>query len=124
MTSESNFLYTKEHEWIKVEGDYGYIGVTDHAQGELGDIIFIEFPNIGDVFSSNDVFGTIEAVKTVADLFIPVDSEIVEINDLLESQPEKINTDPYNDGWIVKVKLLNKDNLESLLSLDEYNKLI
>ena len=124
MNTENNLLYTKDHEWIKVDGDYGYIGITDHAQSELGDIIFVELPSIGDKFKSNDVFGTIEAVKTVADLYIPIDSEIVQINDLVDSEPEKINTDPYNDGWIVKVKILNKDNLNDLLSLDEYKKLI
>ena len=124
MNPENNLLYTKDHEWINVDGDYGYIGITDHAQSELGDIIFVELPSISNKYKSNDVFGTIEAVKTVADLYIPIDSEIVEINDLVDSEPERINTDPYNDGWIVKVKILNKDNLNDLLTLDEYKKLI
>tara|TARA_B100000029_G_scaffold219310_1_gene217054 strand:+ start:335 stop:709 length:375 start_codon:yes stop_codon:yes gene_type:complete len=124
MNEEKNLLYTKEHEWIKVDGDYGFVGITNHAQSELGDIIFVELPNVDDTFKMNDVFGTIEAVKTVADLYIPIDSEIVEINELLESEPEKINTDPYNDGWIVKVKLVNKNDLDDLLSFEEYQKLI
>ena len=116
-------LFTKEHEWIKIDGDTALIGITDYAQSELGDIIFVELPEVDDSFAINDVFGTIEAVKTVADLYIPIDAEIVEINELLESEPEKINTDPYNDGWIVKVKLSDNNN-DDLLSYEEYNKLI
>ena len=124
MTKENNLLYTKEHEWLKIDGEYGFVGITDHAQSELGDIIFVEFPNIGDIFNKNDVFGTIEAVKTVADLYIPINAEIVEINDLLESEPEKINAEPYNDGWLVKIKILNKSDLDTLLSFEDYQKLI
>ena len=119
-----NLLYTKEHEWLKIEGEYAYVGITEHAQSELGDIIFIELPEVEDTFNSNDVFGTIEAVKTVADLFMPVDAEIVTINTNLDSHPENINKDPYNKGWIVKIKVTNKDNLNDLLSFDEYKKLI
>ena len=124
MADENSLLYTKEHEWLKVEEGCAYVGITNYAQSELGDIIFVEFPEIGDIFSSNDVFGTIEAVKTVADLYIPVDGEIVEINDSLESEPEKINKEPYDGGWIVKIKLKNEDDLKDLLSLDEYKKII
>tara|TARA_B100000029_G_C17203000_1_gene825124 strand:+ start:121 stop:495 length:375 start_codon:yes stop_codon:yes gene_type:complete len=124
MNKDNNLLYTKEHEWLKLEDDFAYVGITNHAQGELGDIIFVELPKIGDTFNKDDVFGTIEAVKTIADLYIPVDSEIIEINEQIETEPEKINADPYNDGWIVKVKLLNKDNLNDLLSFEEYQKLI
>jgi len=122
--SEANLLYTKEHEWINIDGEYAYVGVTDHAQSELGDIIFVELPDVGDNFSSNDVFGTIEAVKTVADLYIPIDAEIVEINENLDATPEVINQDPYKDGWIIKVKVLNKADLDSLLTLEEYKKII
>ena len=123
MNNEKELLYTKEHEWVKIEDNIAYVGITNHAQSELGDIIFVEFPEVGDSFNSNDVFGTIEAVKTVADLFMPVNSEIIEINEMLENEPEKINTDPYNDGWIVKVKLSDNNN-DDLLSYEEYNKLI
>ena len=123
MNNEKELLYTKEHEWVKIEDNIAYVGITNHAQSELGDIIFVEFPEVGDKFNSNDVFGTIEAVKTVADLFMPVNSEIIEINEMLENEPEKINTDPYNDGWIVKVKLSDNNN-DDLLSYEEYNKLI
>ena len=122
--TQNNLLYTKEHEWLKLEGEYAYVGITDHAQSELGDIIFIELPEVEDTFNSNDVFGTIEAVKTVADLYMPVDAEISEVNTNLDSQPENINKDPYNDGWIIKIKLTNKENLNDLLSFDEYKKLI
>ena len=122
--SEKNLLYTKEHEWINIEDAYAYVGITKHAQSELGDIIFVELPDKGDIFSSNDVFGTIEAVKTVADLYMPIDGEIIEINDNLEATPEMINKDPYKDGWIVKIKILNKENLEGLLSFEDYQKII
>ena len=124
MNKEKELLYTKEHEWLKIDNDIAYVGITDHAQSELGDIIFIEFPDVGDKFNSNDVFGTIEAVKTVADLFMPVNSEVIEINELLESEPEKINSDPYNDGWIIKIKLSDMTENDDLLSYDEYTKLI
>ena len=122
--SESKLLYTKEHEWIKVDGDYAYVGITDHAQSELGDIIFVELPEVGDSFNSNDVFGTIEAVKTVADLYMPVDGEIIEVNSNLDAEPEVINKDQYNKGWIVKIKLTNKENLKDLLSFEDYKKII
>ena len=122
MNNEKELLYTKEHEWVKIEDNIAYVGITNHAQSELGDIIFVDIEEVGKNFNSNDVFGTIEAVKTVADLFMPVKSEIIEINEMLENEPEKINTDPYNDGWIVKVKL--SDNNNDLLNYEEYNKLI
>ena len=122
--TQNDLLYTKEHEWLKLEGEYAYVGITDHAQSELGDIIFIELPDIEDTFNLNDVFGTIEAVKTVADLFMPVDGQIVEVNTSLDNEPENINKDPYNDGWIIKIKLTNKENIDNLLSFDEYKKII
>ena len=117
-------LFTKEHEWIKIDGDTALIGITDYAQSELGDIIFVELPDVDDSFANNDVFGTIEAVKTVADLFMPVSSKIIEVNSNIEDSPELINTHPQSDGWIVKVSIEDASELESLLTLDEYKKLI
>ena len=121
---DEKLLFTKEHEWIKVEGNIATVGITDFAQSELGDIIFVELPEIDDNFISNDVFGTIEAVKTVADLFMPISSQIIEINTLIEDSPEKINDDAEGEGWIVKIKIANNDELNNLLTQDEYNKLI
>ena len=126
----NDLKYTKEHEWLKLEdpslktSKIAYVGITDFAQGELGDIVFVEFPNSGDTFGQNDVFGTIEAVKTLADLYIPVSAKIIEINEKLEDQPELINSDPYNEGWIVKIELTDSSEIGSLLDLDAYNKLI
>ena len=117
-----HFKYTKEHEWINIET--GIIGISDFAQSELGDVVFVELPNIGDSFSRNDVFGTVEAVKTVADLYIPVSGTIIEINDALESNPELINSDPYNLGWIIKIQLDNISEIDALLSSNEYEELI
>jgi len=117
-------LFTKEHEWIKVEGNTATVGITDFAQSELGDIIFVELPEVNDNFELNDVFGTIEAVKTVADLFIPVTSKILEINNLIEENPEKINEDAEGVGWIVKIEIENSGELDNLLSYEEYKTLI
>ena len=117
-------LFTKEHEWVKVDGKTATVGITDFAQSELGDIIFVELPDKGEVFASNDVFGTIEAVKTVADLFMPVSSKIVEINTAIEDEPEKINKDAEGDGWIVKIEIENLEELDSLLKREEYDRLI
>ena len=124
MNIPNNLKYTKDHEWIIVDGDTATIGITDFAQGELGDIVFVELPNMNDDFSQNDIFGTIEAVKTLADLYIPISGIIVEINDKLESQPELINSDPYGEGWIVKIEISNSDEMDSLLSSDDYKGLI
>ena len=121
---KEKLYYTKEHEWLRLEGEFAYIGITHHAQSELGDIIFVEFPESGDVFDLMDVFGTIEAVKTVADLFTPIRCEVVEINDDLEDNPEKINSNPYDDGWLIKVKVSNHDDINLLLSHSEYEKMI
>jgi len=118
--------YTKEHEWIDVDSDSenGIIGITDFAQGELGDVVFVELPNIGDAFDRDDVFGTVEAVKTVADLYIPVSGKVVAINENLESVPELINSDPYKDGWIIKVELSDPSEINNLLTDKEYKDLI
>ena len=124
MCVDKELLYTKDHEWIDIDGKFGRIGITNHAQTELGDIIFVELPQIGDKFIAGDVFGTLEAVKTVADLYMPLDGEIVEINQNLESEPESINTDAYNEGWIAKIKISNIEKVKELLSSDDYNKLI
>ena len=124
MKIPDNLKYTSDHEWVKVEGVNAYIGITDFAQSELGDIVFIEFPEVGDIFSEGDVFGTVEAVKTVADLFAPISGEIIEINDTLENSPESINIDAYNDGWIIKIKIGNSDELDSLLDPQSYKGLI
>ena len=105
MIDKKNLLYTKEHEWLDVNGDEAQVGITDFAQGELGDIIFVELPEVGDTFSKDDVFGTIEAVKTVADLYMPVSGEIIELNNVIEDSPELINTSPHESGWIIKIKI-------------------
>ena len=118
------FKYTEDHEWIDLDGSIGLVGITDFAQSELGDIVFVELPNIGDSFSKNDIFGTIEAVKTVADLYIPVSGKILEINENLESNPELINSDPYDKGWIVKIELSSLLESDSLLSYIQYKELI
>ena len=124
MNIPENLKYSPDHEWIKVDGDSVYIGITDFAQSELGDIVFVEFPEVGDKFSAGDVFGTVEAVKTVADLFAPISGEVIEINDTLENSPEAINTDAYNDGWIIKVKIGNTKELDSLLDFESYKGLL
>ena len=124
MIIPDNLLYTKDHEWIDINDDYAYIGITNHAQSQLGDIIFVEVPEVGEKFLANDVFGTIEAVKTVADLFMPVEGEIVEINEKIESEPELINSSPYENGWIIKIKVLNISETTNLLSLDTYKNII
>ena len=124
MNIPENLKYTKEHEWIRVEEDYAYVGITDFAQGELGDIVFVELPNLEEEFNQNDIFGTIEAVKTLADLFIPISGKIVAVNEDLEGQPELINNSAYEDGWIVKIEVTNKEDLESLMNHNSYKELI
>ena len=124
MSSPNELIYTENHEWVKVEGDIATIGITDHAQSELGDIIFIEFPKINDQVEKTEPFGTIEAVKTVADLFAPLSGKILEINKTLEESPELVNSDAYGEGWIVKVSVDDLDQLNDLLSSENYEKLI
>ena len=123
MTIPDDLLYTKDHEWIRIVNDIATIGVTDYAQGELGDIIFIEFPNKGVNFNRGDPIGTIEAVKTVTDIYSPVDGEILEVNIALENQPESINNDPYEKGWIFKLCKIHKDS-SNLLTAAEYKNMI
>ncbi|MCF8407751.1 MAG: glycine cleavage system protein GcvH [Crocinitomicaceae bacterium] len=124
MNIPQNLKYTKDHEWVRVEGDVAVIGITDFAQHELGDIVYVEIETIGETLSQEEVFGSVEAVKTVSDLFMPVSGEILELNEELESNPELVNTDPYEGGWMVKVKLTNASELDTLLSADDYQALI
>ena len=116
--------YTKDHEWLNIDGDIATIGITSFAQGELGDIVFVDVDTEGEELENEEVFGTIEAVKTVSDLFMPVSGEVTEFNQVLEDNPELINTDPYGDGWIIKVCISDISNLDELLSSDEYKNLI
>lgn len=120
MGIEKDLLYTEEHEWIRTENNTATVGITDYAQGELGDIVFIELPEVGTATKQMEPFGTIEAVKAVSDLYSPLSGEVVEVNSLLEQQPELINQDPYGEGWMIKIKLSDPTELESLLSPDEY----
>ena len=122
MSIPKDLQYTKDHEWVKSDGNIVTVGITDFAQSELGDIIFVEFPEVGQDVTAGDPFGTIEAVKTVADLFSPVDGTIVEINDSLEDAPETVNTDPYGKGWLVKIEVGGK--AEDLLSAEDYETLV
>ena len=123
MNTPAELKYTKDHEWAKIEGDVAIVGITDFAQGELGDIIFVEFPSVGQMLKKDDPFGTIEAVKTVADLFAPLSGEVLEINEALEDAPESVNSDPYGEGWIVKIKLSNQTEVDSLMSADDYKQI-
>ncbi|BCY28148.1 glycine cleavage system protein GcvH [Flavobacterium okayamense] len=124
MNIPTNLKYTKDHEWVLIEGDTATVGITDFAQKELGDIVYVEVETLDQTLSKDEVFGTVEAVKTVSDLFLPLSGEIVEFNDSLESEPEKVNSDPYGDGWMVKVKFENESEIEELLSSDDYKALI
>ena len=120
MNIPAELKYTKDHEWVRVEGDVAVVGVTDYAQGELGDIVYIEIETEGDNLDQEEVFGTVEAVKTVSDLFMPISGEIVEVNSSLSDAPETVNTDPYGNGWMIKIKISDKSQLDELLSADDY----
>jgi glycine cleavage system H protein len=124
MNIPSNLKYTKDHEWIRVEGDFAFIGVTDFAQGELGDIVYLEIETVGETLAKEEVFGTIEAVKTVSDLFMPVSGEILEMNEALNDAAELVNTDPYEKGWLIKIKMSDASELDELLSADQYTAMI
>jgi len=124
MNVPANLKYTKEHEWIRLEGEFAYVGITDYAQSELGEIVFVEVETVGETLNEGEVFGTVEAVKTVSDLYLPVDGEILKFNDELESNPELVNDDPYGKGWMVKVGLSDIKQLDTLLSAAEYEALI
>jgi len=124
MNVPGNLKYTKDHEWIRVEGDFGYVGVTDFAQGELGDIVFIEIETVGETLKKEEVFGTIEAVKTVSDMFMPVSGEVIEVNPLLGDSPDVVNKDPYGKGWMAKIRLTDTAELAELLSPEDYKALV
>ena len=124
MNIPGNLLYTKDHEWIRIEGDTATVGITDFAQGELGDIVYIEVETIGETLSKESIFGTVEAVKTVSDLFMPLSGEVLELNPDLESLPDEVNKDPYGKGWMIKIKLSDPSEVSSLLKPGEYETLI
>ena len=120
MNIPTDLKYTEDHEWIRVEGNEAYIGITDFAQGELGDIVFVEVETVDEELAEGDTFGTIEAVKTVSDLFMPIGGTVLELNEILEDTPDVINKDPYGDGWIIKIKIADAGELEHLLDADAY----
>jgi glycine cleavage system H protein len=124
MQVPEDFLYTKDHEWAKVEGEEVLVGITDYAQTQLGDIVYVELPQVGEEVSAGKPFGTVEAVKAVSDLMSPVSGEVVSVNEDLASSPEKIKESPYGDGWMVKIKMSDKDELDSLLKADDYKGMI
>lgn len=124
MNIPENLKYSDDHEWIRIEGDEAYIGITDFAQNELGDIVFVEVETIDETLEKGEAFGTVEAVKTVSDLLLPVGGTILELNEKLEDEPELINKDPYGEGWIVKIKITNIDEVNEMLDVDAYKKLI
>jgi len=124
MNVPADLKYTKDHEWVKIDGDTVTVGITDFAQGELGDIVYVEVESLEETLEADAVFGTVEAVKTVSDLFLPVAGEIIEFNESLEEEPEKVNDDPYGDGWMIKIKVSDPADLETLLSADDYKAII
>ena len=124
MDIPSDLLYSKDHEWVKLDDEIATIGITDFAQRELGDIVYVEIETVGDVLEREQVFGTVEAVKTVSDLFMPLSGEVLEFNTELEDTPEAVNDEPYESGWMIKIKMDNPDQLKNLLSADQYKKLI
>ncbi len=124
MNFPADLKYTKDHEWVRIEGDIATVGITDFAQSELGDIVYVDVNTVGDTVEKEAVFGTVEAVKTVSDLFMPVSGEILELNDGLESTPETVNKDPYGGGWMIKIRLSNPADIDGLLSADAYKALV
>lgn len=124
MNIPSELKYTKDHEWVKIDGDVATVGITDFAQGELGDIVYVEVETLDETLDKDEVFGTVEAVKTVSDLFLPLSGEIIEFNESLEDEPEKVNTDPYGDGWMIKIKISDASQAEELMSDADYKDLI
>ena len=124
MNIPANLKYTKDHEWVSIDGDIATVGITHFAQKELGDIVYVEVETLDQTLEKDEVFGTVEAVKTVSDLFLPLSGEIIEFNDALESTPENVNSDPYGAGWMIKIKISNSSEIEQLLSSEAYNELI
>lgn len=124
MNFPENLKYSKDHEWIRVDGDHAYVGITEFAQRELGDIVYVDISSLGDTIGANDVFGSVEAVKTVSDLFLPIGGEIVEVNEQLNDNPEKVNTDPYGDGWMVKIKITDTAEIDALMDSAAYGEMV
>lgn len=124
MNIPADLRYTEEHEWISIDGDVATIGITDFAQGELGDIVYVEVETIGETLDKGEVFGTVEAVKTVSDLFMPLSGEVLEMNEALDTDPEAVNRDPYADGWMVKIKMSDASEAEALLSAEAYGSVV
>jgi glycine cleavage system H protein len=124
MNIPANLKYTKDHEWIKIDGDTATVGITDFAQRELGDIVYVEVDTVGETMQIEEVFGTVEAVKTVSDLFLPLSGEIIEFNEQLESEPEKVNADPYNEGWMIKIKISDSSEIDQLMDHEAYKELV
>jgi glycine cleavage system H protein len=124
MNIPSELKYTKEHEWVKIDGDIATVGITAFAQSELGDIVYVDVDTLDDTIDQDEVFGTVEAVKTVSDLFMPLSGEVIEFNESLEDSPESVNTDPYGDGWMIKIKISDASQIDSLLSADAYKEII
>ncbi|MCK0115142.1 glycine cleavage system protein GcvH [Gelidibacter sp. F63206] len=124
MNIPAQLKYTKDHEWISIDGDVATVGITDFAQGELGDIVYVEVETLDETLERDEIFGTVEAVKTVSDLFLPLSGEIIEFNTVLEDEPEKVNSDPYGEGWMIKIKISDPSEVENLLSADAYKKVI
>ena len=124
MNIPSELKYTKDHEWVSIDGDIATVGITDFAQGELGDIVYVEVETLDESLDKEEVFGTVEAVKTVSDLFLPLSGEIIEFNDSLEDTPEVVNTDPYGDGWMIKIKIADSSEIDDLLSDEQYKEII
>ena len=120
MNFPSELRYTKEHEWVKLEGDIATVGITDFAQSELGDIVYVEIETVGQTLAKDEIFGSVEAVKTVSDLFLPIAGEVLEVNATLNDQPELVNSDPYNEGWMIKMKVSNLADFDSLMGVDTY----
>ncbi|MEM9141481.1 MAG: glycine cleavage system protein GcvH [Bacteroidota bacterium] len=124
MNIPADLKYTKDHEWVSVEGDVATVGITDFAQGELGDIVYVEVETLDETLDKDEVFGTVEAVKTVSDLFLPLSGEIIAFNESLEDEPEKVNSDPYGEGWMIKIKISDSEQIDGLLSAEGYQELI
>ena len=124
MNIPANLKYSNDHEWVRVEGNEAYIGITDFAQSQLGDIVFVDVPTVGETLAQNEVFGSIEAVKTVSDAFLPVGGEVLELNAALENDPALVNKDPYGEGWIIKIRMTDAAELDTLLSAEDYAKLM
>lgn len=124
MNIPANLKYTADHEWVSIEGDIATVGITDFAQKELGDIVYVEVETLDQTLEKDEIFGTVEAVKTVSDLFLPLSGEIIEFNEELENTPENVNLDPYGDGWMIKIKITNLDEINSLLSSESYKEII